>query len=327
MRSDPAEVARAALCELSDLTRCELRAVLSEYGKAGIQTAVLGGTTYPPLLVHAADAPLLLFARGNAAVLGRETMIAVVGARKSTRSAELAAFELAQYLAHCGATIVSGLAYGIDAAAHRGAIASGREGSTIAVVAHGLDRVYPAAHRELAHQIVESGGAIVSQFKLGINALPHHFLIRNQVIAGISVGTFVIQAAERSGSLATARAALEAGREVLTLPGDYNDQRFRGSNRLLRDGAHLITELEDLHSIFPWLQSKPHTEKDGASQKTLELDPLLEFLRHNGETALCDIPPKFGDLAQLSARLVELELDGLVLRQAANCFCAAPYKF
>ena len=320
---DRVELTKWVLGELSE-SRCDqLRAILADYKALGIQTVVLGSGDYPPLLGQIVEAPLLLYARGDGAILGRETMIAVVGARNSSPSTDAAAFEMAKSLASRGATIVSGLAYGIDAAAHRGAMASGMAGSTIAVVAHGLDRVYPAAHRGLAHQIIESGGAIISQFQLGVNALPHHFLIRNHVIAAMSVGTFVIQAAERSGSLATARAALDAGREVLTLPGDYADQRFRGSNRLLRDGAHLIAEPQDLDAIFPWLRPRKAEMLEQVSEH--QDDQLLQFLRCNGETALSEIPEKFGDLSQLSARLVELELDGLVLRQAANTYCATPW--
>ena len=319
LSNDLVQLERWALSELTAVLRSDLEATLRAHSGAGIQTVVLGKPGYPALLQHFDCAPLILFVRGSVDSLKAERMIALVGARKSTVGAESAASELAHYLALRGATIVSGLAYGIDAAAHRGAIASGRVGATIAVVAHGLDRVYPSAHRELAHQIVESGGAIISQFQLGVTALPHHFLIRNQVIAGISAGTFVIQAAERSGSLATARAALDAGREVLTLPGDFADQRFRGSNRLLRDGAHLISELQDLHAIFPWLENAA----DSGVQVDLELDPLVEYLKQQGETAIADIPATFGSFSQLSARLVELELDGQVQRRGANTYSAA----
>lgn len=307
-----------------DQTSAELFDTLSlefkRHTDAGIQVIPIGSSPYPQLLQHQPDAPLLLFAKADRPQIMDRPMIAIVGARKATQSAENAAFDLARYLALRGAVIVSGLAYGIDAAAHRGALASNREGATLAVVAHGLDRLYPASHRDLAELIIKRGGAIISQFPCGVRALPHHFLIRNQVIAAMSFGTIVIQAAERSGSLATARAALDAGREVLTLPGDFGDERFRGSNRLLRDGAHLISELRDLEVVFPWLE--PIENKPEIIQSPIDSDQevIVEYLKKNGATEIELFPPELGGVGVVSAKLVELELNGVVYREAANTY-------
>jgi DNA processing protein len=172
-----------------------------------------------------------------------------VGARRAGEYGRRTAHALASALAQAGIVVVSGLAAGIDGAAHRGALAGG--GRTIAVMATGIDDVYPAWHRDLADDVVRQG-ALVTEFPLGTPALPHHFPQRNRIVAGLSLGVIVVEAAEGSGSLITARYALEQGRDVFAVPGPIGDGRHRGSHRLLQQGATLVTCVEDvLEALAP----------------------------------------------------------------------------
>lgn len=173
-----------------------------------------------------------------------EICISIVGTRKATREGLAIAHETAKELAKRGFTIVSGLALGVDGAAHEGAL-EGR-GKTIAVLANGLDSVYPKQHEHLAKLIVENGGCIISEYSDGTPSYPNQFLERNRIVSGLSVATVVIEAPERSGSLATARNAIEQGREVFIFPGSVNYTNYRGSHRLIRDGARLVTGFSDI---------------------------------------------------------------------------------
>lgn len=197
---------------------------------------------YPTLLKHIADPPPLLFVQGDIALLN-DWQLAIVGSRNPSSSGRESAYAFAEYLASGDLIITSGLAMGIDAAAHQGALAGG--GKTIAVVGTGLDRVYPAKHRDLAHQIVEKG-ALVSEFPLGTPPKAENFPRRNRIISGLSLGTMVVEAAIRSGSLITARMAMEQGREVFAMPGSIHNPLARGCHRLIREGAKLVESAEDI---------------------------------------------------------------------------------
>jgi DNA processing protein len=197
---------------------------------------------YPPLLKEISDPPVLLYVQGDPELLS-EWQLAVVGSRNPSPSGRQTAQDFAHYLAAGGLAITSGLAAGIDGAAHKGALAAG--GKTIAVVATGLDRVYPAQHRELAHQIAEQG-AIVSEFPLGTSPRAEFFPRRNRIISGLSLGTLVVEAALKSGSLITARMAMEQAREVFAIPGSIHNPLSRGCHRLIRDGAKLVEMAEDI---------------------------------------------------------------------------------
>lgn len=197
---------------------------------------------YPPLLREIPDPPVALYVVGEPAWLTRP-QIAVVGARNPTPSGRDNARAFAQALSRAGLTITSGLALGIDAAAHLGALACG--GSTVAVCGTGLDRVYPAAHRHLAHTIAERG-ALVSEFPLGTPPRAQNFPVRNRLISGLSLGVLVVEAAAQSGSLITARCALEQGREVFAIPGSIHSPLARGCHALIRQGAKLVETVEDV---------------------------------------------------------------------------------
>lgn len=197
---------------------------------------------YPPLLKELSDPPPLLFVRGNVALLTLP-QIAIVGSRNPSSSGKETAFEFAKSLSHCGFVITSGLALGIDAASHEGALSAG--GFTIAVAGTGLDRVYPARHKDLATQIVTTG-AMVSEFPPGTTAKANHFPRRNRIISGLSQGLLVVEAAKQSGSLITARMALEQNREVFAIPGSIHNPLARGCNALIREGAKLVETTQDI---------------------------------------------------------------------------------
>lgn len=191
---------------------------------------------YPDLLREIPDPPPLLYLQGDAALLN-SWQLAMVGSRNPTASGRQTAEDFARYLAGGGLTVTSGLATGIDAAAHKGALKA--EGHTIAVVGTGLDRVYPAKHRDLAHQIA-STGLLVSEFPLGTPPKAENFPRRNRIISGLSLGTVIVEAALRSGSLITARMAMEQGREVFAIPGSIHNPLARGCHQLIREGAKLV---------------------------------------------------------------------------------------
>jgi DNA processing protein len=206
-----------------------------------------GAAEYPALLLAVPTAPATLHVRG-VLIDGDTLAVAVVGSRRATPYGLVAAETLAADLAARGVTIVSGLARGIDTAAHRGALRVG--GRTIAVLGSGVDVVYPPENARLADEIAASG-ALVSQFAPGTPPLPHHFPTRNAVIAGLSLAVVVVEAAERSGSLITARLAAELGREVLAMPGRATAPESRGANRLIQDGAALALGWEDVVAALP----------------------------------------------------------------------------
>jgi DNA processing protein len=197
---------------------------------------------YPPLLAAIADPPPLLFVHGDADYL-LQPQLAVVGSRNPSRDGIALAEDFSAYLSACGLTICSGLAAGIDAAAHRGAL-RGAAG-TVAVTGTGLDRVYPAQHRELAH-LIAADGALVSEFAPGTPPLASNFPRRNRIISGLGMGTLVVEAALRSGSLITARQALEQGREVFAIPGSIHNPLARGCHALIRQGAKLVESGADI---------------------------------------------------------------------------------
>ena len=261
---------------------------------------------YPPLLARIADPPTLLWVRGEPAVLG-QACVAVVGSRAASPGGLLAARRLAGDLAASGAIVVSGLARGVDAAAHEGALSAGR---TVAVLGCGADRTYPPEHDALAERISRSG-AVISEFPPGTAPQRHHFPLRNRLISGLSLAVVVVEAAERSGALITARTALDQGREVMGVPGPVTGGRNRGTHGLIRDGALLVESAEDVlaalrllprSDVLPPLPAPPDDEILAAlvPGEPVELDALAR------QTGL--EPPG------LLARVSGLELDGWVER-------------
>ncbi len=278
----------------------------------GQHIVTLADADYPPALLEIADPPCLLYVRGNPALLSRRGL-AMVGSRNATPQGTQTAENFARALATRGLAIISGLALGIDAAAHRGALAAG--GETIAVIGTGADRLYPARNRELALAIAERG-AIVSEFPLGTPAIAANFPRRNRIISGLSRGVLVVEAAPESGSLITARLAAEQGREVFAIPGSIHSPVARGCHKLIKQGAKLVETAQDILEEF------------GNCPESLEVatpdlpgtddPPLLAALGHD--------PCHFDDLVErtglaaehLLSELLTLELAGLVATLPGN---------
>jgi DNA processing protein len=203
---------------------------------------------YPDLLRHIPDPPIVLWVQGDAAILARPA-VAIVGARRATPAGLATATALGRELAQAGLVVVSGLARGVDGAGHHGALSVA--GQTVAVLGSGVDVIYPPEHVSLSKQIAASG-VLLSEFPPGMPPLPNHFPLRNRIISGLSRAVVVIEASEKSGSLITAKAALEQGREVLAVPGSVASGRYRGSHALIKDGAALVETVEDVLRELQW---------------------------------------------------------------------------
>ena len=272
----------------------------------------LGDPLYPTDLLQMADPPVLLYVLGDVQALHHPRRLAIVGSRNPTPQGETNARQFAQALGEAGVCVVSGLALGVDGAAHDGAMLGGAP--TVAVVGTGLDRVYPKRHLALAHRI-GAQGAIVSEYPLGTPPLAAHFPQRNRIIAGLSQGTLVVEAAVQSGSLITARLAVEQGREVFAIPGSIHAPQSRGCHALIRQGAKLVESaqdiLEDLHFAVP---SPPDESAVPDSGHGASEDSLLRAMGHD-PVSLDALQARTGlDTAHLQARLLELELSGDVAR-------------
>ena len=292
-----------------------LAATLSWLDAPGRHLLALGDDDYPRALLEIPDPPTLLYALGDPAFLGRPA-IAIVGSRNATRQGAIDAHEFALALSRVGLTIASGLAVGIDAAAHRGGLDG--PSSTLAVVGTGLDRVYPAAHRDLARDIA-SRGVLVSEFALGTPPLAGNFPRRNRIISGLSRGVLVVEAAVESGSLTTARLALEQGRDVFAIPGSIHSPLSKGCHWLIKQGAKLVESAEDLLAELPGVQGpRPCAPWPGDSRPGSE--PLLETLGHS-PASLDTLVIRTGDSASaLAAELTRLELAGRVERLPGGLF-------
>jgi DNA processing protein len=273
-----------------------------------------GDAAYPPSLAVIIDPPPILWVRGDAAALVDRPAVAVVGSRAATPYALDVAAGLAADLASRGFTIVSGLARGVDSAAHRGALDGG--GSTIAVLGSGADVVYPAEHAGLARAI-EPRGAVISELVPGTPPNPVFFPQRNRIISGLSRAIVVVEAGEKSGSLITARCALEQGRDVLAVPGNVLSGRNRGAHALLRDGAKIVESVDDiLEELGICARSSAPTRASGRQP-----DALLDCLVDGEACDLDTIAERSGlDSAKLLPRLFDLEMRGLVRRAGGGRF-------
>lgn len=277
----------------------------------------LGDDDYPPALLHSADPPLLLYAQGRLELL-RRPLLAIVGSRHPTPQGADNARQFARRFSDDGITVVSGLALGIDAAAHEGALDG--SGSTIAVVGTGLDRVYPSRHRALAHRIAEQG-LVLGEMPLGTLPLPSLFPQRNRIIAGLSLGTLVVEAAVQSGSLITARLAAEGGRDVFAIPGSIHSPLARGCHALIKQGAKLVESADDVLHELQSPASLFATPVDAQADRAAgDDDPLLRALGHDPAT-LDSLLARTGLPAErLQAQLLALELDGRVARLPGGLF-------
>ena len=290
-----------------------LDAELARADELGVQIVTLVDPEYPHLLREIDDPPLALYARGRMPIDTSRT-IAVVGTRRGTRYGKLVAGRLASRLAMKGIIVVSGLAAGIDTAAHQGTLDVG--GQTVAVLGCGIDYPYPKRNQPLAAQIASGHGTILSEYPLGMKPAKWTFPQRNRILSGLSRGVIVVQAPERSGSLITARLALEQGREVFSVPGNITSLTSAGTNRLIRQGAKLIETIDDVLAEFPDLQRERDQQpaRDEAAAGALaERERVvyeligLEPVHVDDIIARADLSP-----TEASHTLLLLQLEGLI---------------
>jgi DNA processing protein len=292
----------------------------------GRQLVTWGSPAYPALLASIPDAPLVLFVEGDSSTLSLP-QLAIVGSRNPTPIGRDTAAQFARHLTAAGLAITSGLALGIDAAAHRGALAGG--GRTIAVQGCGLDRIYPRENAELAQEIA-ARGALVSDLPTGAPPLKQHFPRRNRLISGLSVGTLVVEAALQSGSLITARLAAEQGREVFAIPGSIHSPLSRGCHRLIRQGAKLVETADDIFSelgaLLAGLRPATHAEapdpqQDSGHALDKDYEILLDALGFE-PAAVDTLVARTGlEAGAVASMLLILELEGRIAQQPGGLFC------
>ena len=295
------------------------------------RVAVLGDAAYPAELLNIEDPPLMLYMLGTLSVHSQAATkiiansLAIVGSRNPTPQGESNARQFAKAFGSAGICVVSGLALGIDGAAHEGAMLGG--GDTIAVVGTGLDRVYPKKHLDLAHRIARQG-MLISEFALGTPPLTANFPRRNRIISGLSRGTLVVEAALQSGSLITARLAAEQGKEVFAIPGSIHSPQSRGCHALIKQGAKLVEVAQDVLEelkLMPAGSAAELPEDDDAQTHegeaaTDDEDPLLAALGFDA-SSLDALQARTGlPTPHLQAQLLTLELDGKVARLPGGLF-------
>jgi DNA processing protein len=299
--------------ESAEALRARAREALARGQEAGLEPVAWDAASYPVALTTIIDPPPVLWVRGPIDaldVLNRDA-VAIVGARAASPYGLSVAERLASDLAAAGLVVVSGMARGVDSAAHRGALAVG--GTTIAVLGSGVDVIYPPEHAPLAHDIAASG-AVISELVPGTPPLPQFFPLRNRIISGLCRAVVVIEAGEKSGSLITARMALEQGRDVLAVPGNVLSGRNRGAHGLLRDGAKIVESADD---ILEELGMPTAVPKSGHAVA----DPILASLIPGEPSDLDVISERTGlSPTRLLPRLFELELAGAVARVGGGKF-------
>jgi DNA processing protein len=292
----------------------------------------LGDQAYPQSLLNMEDPPLLLYAMGAEEVWSNGGLstamprcLAVVGSRNPTPQGVINARQFSQALAQAGLTIVSGLALGVDGAAHEGALDGAVDGqlATIAVLGTGLDRVYPRNHRDLAHRIVQRG-MLISEYPLGTPPIPANFPKRNRIIAGLTCGTLVVEAALKSGSLITARLATEQGKDVFAIPGSIHATQSRGCHALIKQGAKLVENAQDiLEELVGSVVNPEVAARDGftATADSVDSDDDLLNALGFGPLGLDALQARTGlGIAALQSRLMELEIRGQLARMPGGLF-------
>jgi DNA processing protein len=276
----------------------------------GNSVLTINDALYPYQLKQIDNPPPLLFVRGNEHILSQR-QIAIVGSRNPSASGLQTATAFAKSLSQAGFIITSGLALGIDAASHQGALNAG--GETIAVAGTGLDRVYPARNKRLATDIVNSG-ALISEFPPGTAAQANHFPRRNRIISGLCMGLLVVEAAQRSGSLITARMALEANREVFAIPGSIHNPLARGCNALIKEGAKLVENTHDIFDELVEYNQQPEDDFQENSQSVLDLEQqnLLNLIMFSPTSIDWLVQESGYSVEVISSMLLMFELQGSI---------------
>jgi DNA processing protein len=291
-------------------------AALDRAARRAITAIVLGSDRYPIALQTIVDPPIVLWFRGRLDVFDRPA-VAIVGARAATAYARDVSARLGTELAQRGVPVVSGLARGVDVAAHSGALHATVDPCTVAVLGSGIDVMYPAEHATIADAII-GRGAVVSEFPPGTPPRPEHFPQRNRIISGLARAIVVVEASERSGALITADFGLDQGRDVLAVPGNVLTGRNRGAHGLLRDGAKIVEDADDILEELG-LQTSASRTKRNADRTTASCDPVLRSMAPGESYELDDLANETGvDPVMLLPRLMELELAGLVRREGSQ---------
>ncbi len=328
--NSPAEIYRADAVELAKtgiLSRDNINAILSarhreaadraieEIHRKDIDVVTLNSSTYPELLKNICDPPICLYVKGKLAA--DVLAVAVVGSRRASGYGLSLARKISGELAQNSICVVSGMARGIDTAAHQGALSV--NGRTIAVLGCGLDMVYPPENKKLMESIIENG-AVISEYPPGAEPAPHHFPVRNRIVSGMSVGVLVVEAGERSGSLITARLALEQGRDVYALPGNVVSVNSKGTNKLIQDGAKLVTSVQDILEELHWYK---HFDTEntpgpggfgihGLNDEEREVIGLLSYESLQIDEIQKKLPV---EMPLLHSILLSLEMKGLIKRE------------
>lgn len=316
---DGLDIVDGRRAEFESVAWTAAREAVAAASRAGMQAIPWFDSRYPALLNCVIDPPPVLWLLGQPDILARPT-VAIIGSRAASGYALDVGRRLAAELSDHGVVVASGLARGVDSSAHRGCLDAG--GGTVAVLGSGLDRIYPAEHGELAANIARQG-ALISELGPGGAPLPAHFPLRNRIISGISLAVVVVEANEKSGSLITARCAMEQGRDVMAVPGSVLSGRNRGSHSLLKDGAKIVETADDILEELGW-----PADVFGAASRAgmkgrggVEGDPLLCRMDGGESYDLDALVASTGMApARLLTRLMELELQGRVTRAAGGRF-------
>jgi DNA processing protein len=298
--------------------------------KAGVSIITRDDESYPPRLLELPDAPLCIYLRGSAEILSKKS-IAIVGSRRITNYGRRMSEYLASSAAYAGWPVISGLAFGTDAIAHKAALDAG--GETVAVLGGGLARIFPQDHLPLAKRIVESGSAVISEFPMEFPPNKRSFPMRNRIISGLSLGTVVIEAGSSSGALITAKFALEHGRLVFAVPGEADNPQARGCNKLIKDGAKLVENFDDILEEFDFLPGmrnhlKTESEESGNTEnishndlKLSEDELKITTLLEEGEKSADSLSVESGiDAGKLLSLLSMMEMKKLITQNPGKIF-------
>ena len=293
-----------------------LERVAEWLGQTDQHILTLGCDDYPPLLKEISDPPLLLYIKGDVTAL-HLPQIAIIGSRSASRNGMQVGNDFARSLSQAGIVVTSGLARGIDGVAHSASVELGKP--TVAVLGSGLSNIYPKQHIQLAQSIVDCDGALVSEYPLSMAPLPHNFPRRNRIISGLSAGVLVVEATQRSGSLITARLALEQGREVFALPGALNNPQSHGCHALIREGAQLVETtahiVEALGAMLAGYEVEELRPEPESSRFSVDEAWLLEQMGYE-VCSLEHLVERVGRSAgELMALLVAMELKGFITQQ------------
>ena len=289
--------------------------ILDEFYKYNISAVTFASKKYPEKLKNIADPPLVLYARGDVSLLNKKS-ISIVGTRKPTTYGKIVTEKFTKELSSAGLVTVSGLAYGIDTCVANATLAAG--GKTIAVLAGGLDAIYPSQNKGLADKIVENGGLLISENRVSVKPVQYSFIERNRIVSGLGLGLLIVEAGKTSGTMATARHALEQGRELFVVPGNIYSLESEGTNTL-------IDEMPDTFTICPErilyrLNIKKKEKKEAGVQVDMIESDILDTLS-KGELSFDELSEKTGfKPAELSSKLIKLEMFGLIKKGPANTY-------